>query len=341
MVDFSEGEPIRLLPCMHFYHMRCIDDWLMRSYSCPTCMERVDVGILMTSSATTTTATADNGGSGGGVPLMQTGLRRRGRRSRRERVSSTTSEASLLSNATAAASSSSTSSSAAATHEYFKGQGSTSQFFPVSAGSSGDRTAAAAVVPAGRRFSSSSDMMVATSPSLSSGRDVTSSLRPGQVLVVAATGREGELTGHTHSHHYHHSGRGMEQYRSPQSPGGQVQCVMPRQALPSGQSTTAGQSAAAVTMIPPTCGQEDIRQVPEDLQFQFPPQDEQMFYNMAASGVHQRNFQYQSPHHSPFGSAPPSRLHHNTPSPPFSPPVFEYHFDYPPFPHDNNKPTQI
>lgn len=54
MIDFSVGEPIRLLPCMHFYHMRCIDEWLMRSYRCPSCMERVDVGLrdtLITSPA--------------------------------------------------------------------------------------------------------------------------------------------------------------------------------------------------------------------------------------------------------------------------------------------------
>ena len=45
MMDFVVGEPIRLLPCMHYYHMRCIDDWLMRALTCPTCMERVDIGV--------------------------------------------------------------------------------------------------------------------------------------------------------------------------------------------------------------------------------------------------------------------------------------------------------
>ena len=48
MLDFVVGQPIRLLPCMHYYHMRCIDDWLMRSLTCPTCMERVDVGVRKT-----------------------------------------------------------------------------------------------------------------------------------------------------------------------------------------------------------------------------------------------------------------------------------------------------
>ena len=43
MNDFIPGELIRLLPCMHFYHIRCIDDWLMRAVTCPTCVQRVDM----------------------------------------------------------------------------------------------------------------------------------------------------------------------------------------------------------------------------------------------------------------------------------------------------------
>ncbi|XP_065905657.1 RING finger protein 11-like [Dysidea avara] len=46
MMDFAIGEPIRLLPCMHFYHVECIDDWLLRSIYCPTCMESVDSGVV-------------------------------------------------------------------------------------------------------------------------------------------------------------------------------------------------------------------------------------------------------------------------------------------------------
>lgn len=80
------GEPIRLLPCMHYYHMRCIDDWLMRSYSCPTCMERVDVGMRETISTT----------SASHQPNLRRRRRRRGRRERRS-TSSTHSGASLVS----------------------------------------------------------------------------------------------------------------------------------------------------------------------------------------------------------------------------------------------------
>lgn len=49
MVEFSKGDSIRFLPCLHTYHMHCIDDWLMRSFICPSCMEPVDVALLNTS----------------------------------------------------------------------------------------------------------------------------------------------------------------------------------------------------------------------------------------------------------------------------------------------------
>ena len=46
MMDFTAGETIRFLPCMHFYHIQCVDDWLMRSLTCPTCMQRVDLTLM-------------------------------------------------------------------------------------------------------------------------------------------------------------------------------------------------------------------------------------------------------------------------------------------------------
>ncbi|XP_067829145.1 RING finger protein 11a [Heptranchias perlo] len=46
MMDFVFGDPIRFLPCMHIYHMECIDEWLMRSFTCPSCMEPVDAALL-------------------------------------------------------------------------------------------------------------------------------------------------------------------------------------------------------------------------------------------------------------------------------------------------------
>nr|XP_028573207.1 RING finger protein 11-like [Podarcis muralis] len=46
MLDFVYGDPIRFLPCLHIYHVHCIDDWLMRSFTCPSCMEPVDAALL-------------------------------------------------------------------------------------------------------------------------------------------------------------------------------------------------------------------------------------------------------------------------------------------------------
>uniref|UniRef100_A0A8C6TIB8 Ring finger protein 11a n=1 Tax=Neogobius melanostomus TaxID=47308 RepID=A0A8C6TIB8_9GOBI len=48
MMDFEYGDPVRFLPCLHIYHVDCIDPWLMRSFTCPSCMEPVDAALLST-----------------------------------------------------------------------------------------------------------------------------------------------------------------------------------------------------------------------------------------------------------------------------------------------------
>jgi E3 ubiquitin-protein ligase RNF11 len=48
MNEFVVGDAVRYLPCVHTYHQHCIDDWLMRSFTCPSCMEPVDAALLMT-----------------------------------------------------------------------------------------------------------------------------------------------------------------------------------------------------------------------------------------------------------------------------------------------------
>ncbi|XP_063704126.1 RING finger protein 11 [Culicoides brevitarsis] len=45
-VEFEIGDNVRYLPCMHFFHQHCIDDWLMRSLTCPECLEPVDSALL-------------------------------------------------------------------------------------------------------------------------------------------------------------------------------------------------------------------------------------------------------------------------------------------------------
>ncbi|KAF8773594.1 RING finger protein 11-like [Argiope bruennichi] len=48
MGDLLFGDSIRYLPCLHIYHTSCIDDWLMRSFTCPSCVEPVDAALLST-----------------------------------------------------------------------------------------------------------------------------------------------------------------------------------------------------------------------------------------------------------------------------------------------------
>ncbi|XP_043281930.1 RING finger protein 11 [Venturia canescens] len=46
MMELTIGEAVRYLPCMHTYHATCIDDWLLRSLTCPSCMEPVDAALI-------------------------------------------------------------------------------------------------------------------------------------------------------------------------------------------------------------------------------------------------------------------------------------------------------
>lgn len=35
--DYSDGEKLRMLPCFHDYHVKCIDRWLKDNTTCPIC----------------------------------------------------------------------------------------------------------------------------------------------------------------------------------------------------------------------------------------------------------------------------------------------------------------
>lgn len=39
--DFVAGECVRVLGCMHRFHMLCVDEWLSQSGQCPVCKHRV------------------------------------------------------------------------------------------------------------------------------------------------------------------------------------------------------------------------------------------------------------------------------------------------------------
>jgi hypothetical protein len=39
--EFDEDEDVRRLPCMHLFHVLCVDQWLVLNKRCPIC--RVDI----------------------------------------------------------------------------------------------------------------------------------------------------------------------------------------------------------------------------------------------------------------------------------------------------------
>ncbi|XP_062954553.1 RING finger protein 11-like [Cynocephalus volans] len=46
MMDFVSGDSVGFLPCMHINQLDGTDDWLVRSFTCPSCMEPVDAALL-------------------------------------------------------------------------------------------------------------------------------------------------------------------------------------------------------------------------------------------------------------------------------------------------------
>lgn len=42
--EYNEGEALRRLPCGHYFHRKCADEWLGRSKRCPLCMQDIDKG---------------------------------------------------------------------------------------------------------------------------------------------------------------------------------------------------------------------------------------------------------------------------------------------------------
>jgi hypothetical protein len=42
LADYEVDEDIKTIPCMHFYHQACIDEWMSRSCVCPICKSKID-----------------------------------------------------------------------------------------------------------------------------------------------------------------------------------------------------------------------------------------------------------------------------------------------------------
>lgn len=39
--EYELGQELRSLPCLHTYHRACIDDWLIRAFHCPVCLQEI------------------------------------------------------------------------------------------------------------------------------------------------------------------------------------------------------------------------------------------------------------------------------------------------------------
>lgn len=39
--EFKDNQNIRILQCMHYFHKKCIDDWLNKSVNCPECQYNI------------------------------------------------------------------------------------------------------------------------------------------------------------------------------------------------------------------------------------------------------------------------------------------------------------
>ena len=50
--EFEEDEDVRRLPCMHLFHVPCVDQWLGLNKRCPICRVDIEAQLNPTSSAT-------------------------------------------------------------------------------------------------------------------------------------------------------------------------------------------------------------------------------------------------------------------------------------------------
>jgi len=52
LTDMAKGEKIKILPCTHIFHIKCIDKWLKVNKLCPICKRNIEEPV----SNTTTTS---------------------------------------------------------------------------------------------------------------------------------------------------------------------------------------------------------------------------------------------------------------------------------------------
>uniref|UniRef100_A0A2P2HXG3 E3 ubiquitin-protein ligase RNF13-like n=1 Tax=Hirondellea gigas TaxID=1518452 RepID=A0A2P2HXG3_9CRUS len=74
--DYLEGDKLRILPCNHGYHSRCIDPWLTkRRRVCPVCKQKVRVGGETAADDTDDDDTDTDRGTNERAPLLQQATR--------------------------------------------------------------------------------------------------------------------------------------------------------------------------------------------------------------------------------------------------------------------------
>lgn len=44
LCEFENGEDVRRLPCMHLFHINCVDQWLVTNTKCPICRVDIEAG---------------------------------------------------------------------------------------------------------------------------------------------------------------------------------------------------------------------------------------------------------------------------------------------------------
>lgn len=40
--EYEKGDQIKIIPCVHFFHKHCIDEWMRRSCECPICKTKLE-----------------------------------------------------------------------------------------------------------------------------------------------------------------------------------------------------------------------------------------------------------------------------------------------------------
>jgi E3 ubiquitin-protein ligase DOA10 len=43
--EYEDNDELRKLPCVHFFHKDCVDEWLKGNGTCPICKQHIKEGI--------------------------------------------------------------------------------------------------------------------------------------------------------------------------------------------------------------------------------------------------------------------------------------------------------